>query len=67
MCFITSIDGDALRAPLGHSGSTGWLGRQDSNLRMAASKPLPYHLATPQRARCERVYNARRMIGKVAA
>ena len=25
-----------------------WLGWQDSNLRMAVPKPLPYRLATPQ-------------------
>ena len=31
--------------------SNAWLGREDSNLRMAKSNPLPYRLATPQGAR----------------
>ncbi len=32
------------------SSFSAWLGREDSNPRSRDQNPLPYHLATPQRA-----------------
>jgi hypothetical protein len=40
-------------------GAICWLGRGDSNLRMAESNALPFHLATPHHTACLRRHGAR--------